>query len=203
MTDIDLYVDPVCPFAWVAARWLLAAAAASGSDVALRQMSLALLNEGKDLDAKHQDMMERSRRLGRLLAATAAGHGPDAFARLYYSIGVRLHVRKEEIDAGAIQEALAESGLPGSLADAVDQSTFDDAVRQAHEASQKVLGGNGGSPIIAINGQAFHGPVMTRIPRNEDGVRLLEAIVTAASVPEFAVLQRPYQGPPILEEDPR
>ena len=27
--------------------------------------------------------------------------------------------------------------------------------------------------------------------------------VAAAGVPEFAVLQRPYQGPPILEEDPR
>ncbi|HWT49823.1 MAG TPA: hypothetical protein VN255_15030 [Mycobacterium sp.] len=33
-------------------------------------------------------------------------------------------------------------------------------------------------------------------------MRLLEAVLTAASISEFAVLQRPYQGPPILEEDP-
>ncbi len=203
MTDIDLYVDPVCPFAWVTSRWLLDAATTTQTPVRLRQMSLAMLNEGKDLDAKHQDMMDRSRRLGRLVAAVTAAHGPDAFAPLYHSIGVRLHVRKDEIDADAIRDTLAENGFEGSLAESVDQSTFDDAVRQAHHISQKTLGGPGGSPIIAIDGQAFHGPVMTRIPRKEDGGRLLAAIVAAAGVPEFAVLQRPYQGPPILEEDPR
>ena len=122
---------------------------------------------------------------------------------LYHSIGSRLHVRKEEIDDGTIREALAENGLDESLAGAVDQSRFDDVARQAHEASQKVLGGPAGSPIIAVDGQAFHGPVLTRVPTKENGVRLLEAIVAAAAIPEFAVLQRPYQGPPILEEDRR
>ncbi len=203
VADVDLYLDPICPFAWVASRWLLDAADTTQTPVTLRQMSLAVLNEGNGLDAKQQDMMGRSRRLGRLFAAVAAAHGPDAFARLYNSIGARMHVRKEEIDAGAIREALAGNGLEESLAEAVDQSKFDDIARQAHEASQKVLGGPAGSPIIAVDGQAFHGPVLTRVPNKEDGVRLLEAIVTAASIPEFAVLQRPYQGPPILEEGAR
>ncbi len=203
VADVDLYLDPICPFAWVASRWLLDAADATRTPVTLRQMSLAVLNEGKDLDAKQQGMMDRSRRLGRLFAAVATEHGPDAFARLYNSIGARMHVGKEEIDAGAIREALAENGLEESLAEAVDQSKFDDVAKQAHEASQKVVGGSAGSPIIAVDGHAFHGPVLTRVPNKEDGVRLLEAVVAAASIPEFAVLQRPYQGPPILEEGPR
>jgi len=203
VVDVDLYLDPICPFAWVASRWLLDAAETNQTPVTLRQMSLAVLNEGKELDAKQQGMMNLSRRLGRLFAAVAAEHGPDAFARLYDSIGARMHVRKEEIDAGAIREALAENGLEESLADAVDQSKFDDVARQAHGASQKVLGGPGGSPIIAVDGRAFHGPVLTGVPNKEDGVHLLEAVVAAARIPEFALLQRPFQGPPIIEEGPR
>ncbi len=39
MTSIDLYVDPICPFAWVTSRWLLDAVSGTGRRVALRQMS--------------------------------------------------------------------------------------------------------------------------------------------------------------------
>ena len=203
VADVDLYLDPICPFSWVTSRWLLDAAHITHTPVTLRQMSLAVLNEGKDVDAKQQRMMDRSRRLGRLFAAVATEHGPDAFARLYDSIGTRIHVRREEIAPGMIHEVLAENRLEESLSEALDDSRFDEAVKQAHQASQDVLGGSAGSPIIAVDGRAFFGPVLTRIPNKDDGARLLEAVLTAASIPEFAVLQRPYQGPPILEEGPR
>lgn len=203
MADIDLYLDPICPFSWVASRWLLGATHIIQMPVTLRQMNLAVLNEGKDLDAKQQRMMDRSRRVGRLSAAVAAEHGPHAFARLYDSIGARIHLHREEITPDLIREVLAESGFKASLAAALDDGGFDQAVREAHQASQDVLGGSAGSPIIAVDGRAFFGPVLTRIPTKDDGVRLLEAILIAAKIPEFAVLQRPYQGPPVLEEGPR
>ena len=63
MADVVLYLDPVCPFSWVTARWLLDAAQSTHTPVAPRQMSLAVLNEGQDGDAKQQHMMERSTRL--------------------------------------------------------------------------------------------------------------------------------------------
>jgi len=203
VADVDLYLDPICPFSWVAWRWLVDAAHVTHTPVTLRQMSLPLLNEGKDLNENQQRMMDRSRRLGRLFAAVATEQGPDAFARLYDSIGTRMHVRREEVTPDVIREVLAENGLAEAFAAALDDSKFDQAVRQAHQVSQDVLGGSAGSPIIAVDGRAFFGPVMTRIPNKDDGVRLLEAVLTAASIPEFAVLQRPYQGPPILEEGPR
>lgn len=199
MTDVDLYLDPVCPFSWVTARWLLDAAQPTHTQVTLRQMSLAVLNEGEDADAKHQHMMERSARLGRLFAAAVGERGPDAFAGLYDSIGRRIHVRQEELSPAAIREALAENGLEERLAEALDDSGFDEAVRQAHQASQDALGEQAGSPIIAVDGRAFSGPVLTRTPNTEDGVRLLEAVLTMAGLPEFAALQRPYQGPPTID----
>lgn len=199
MSDVDLYLDPICPFSWVTARWLLDAAQSAHTAVTLRQMSLAVLNEGEDGDDKKQRMMDRSRRLGRLFAAAVGERGADAFAGLYDSIGRRIHVRRDELTPALIHDALAENGLPESLADALDDTGLDEAVRRAHQASQDALGDKAGSPIIAVDGRAFSGPVLTRTPSKEDGARLLDAVLTMASVAEFAALQRPYQGPPTIE----
>jgi hypothetical protein len=203
VADIDLYVDPVCPFSWVTARWLLDAARTTHVPVRLRQMSLAVLNEGSDADAQHKPMIERSRQLGRLSAAVTEHCGPEAFSRLYDAVGTRLHVRGDEMTPDVIAEVLADNGFDRSLSQAVDDSRYDEAIRRAHEASQQVLGDNAGSPIIAVDGRAFFGPVLTEMPSQEDGVRLLEAMLTAARIPGFAVLQRPYQGPPTIEGSSR
>lgn len=200
MADVDLYLDAVCPFSWVTSRWLLDAAHATHTPVTLRQMSLAVLNEGNDIGAQQQPMIDRSRRLGRLFAAIAGRHGPDAFTRLYNAVGTRIHVRREEITPGAISEILADNGFDASLSEALDDSAFDEATRRAHQASQDALGGTAGSPIIAVDGHAFFGPVLTQIPSQQDGLRLLNAVLTAADIPGFAALQRPYHGPPTIEE---
>lgn len=193
MTAIDLYLDPVCPFSWVTSRWLLDAADKTERPVKLRQMSLAVLNEGEDADEAHQRMFERSRRLGRLFAAVTDRHGPEAFARLYEPIGTRLHVEKEKVTPGFVADVLSDLGLEESLSKALDEPELDETVRRAHAASQDALGDEAGSPIIAIDGRAFFGPVLTALPEPDDGVVLLDAVVSAAGVPAFAVLQRPHE----------
>ncbi|WP_156687975.1 mycothiol-dependent nitroreductase Rv2466c family protein [Mycobacterium sp. Marseille-P9652] len=203
MATVDLYLDPVCPFSWVTSRWLLDAADERQTPVTLRQMSLAVLNEGKELEGKQKRMMERSRRLGRLFSAVVDKHGQEAFARLYDALGTQIHVRDDELTTGEVRELLSKCGLEGSLCDALEDSRFDDEVRRTHEAAQQALGGPAGSPIIVIDGRAFHGPVLNRIPTHADGVRLLDAILVAAHTPEFHTLQRPNQGPPVLEEAAR
>lgn len=192
MTTIDLYLDPVCPYSWVTAHWLLDAAERTDRPVTLRQMSLAVLNEGQDADAAHQRMFERSRRLGRLFAAVTDRNGPDTFARLYERIGTRLHVQKDDVTDTFVAEVLDDLGLEESLVESLDDPGHDEAVRRAHEAGQNALGDEAGSPIIAIDGRAFFGPVLTGLPDPDEGVVLLDAVVAATGVPEFAVLQRPH-----------
>jgi 2-hydroxychromene-2-carboxylate isomerase len=196
MTSIALYVDPICPFAWVTSRWLLDAATAAGRDVALRQMNLAVLNEGRDVPAPQRAKLDWSRRLGRLFAAVTDQGGFTVFGNLYEALGARVHDGGEELTDSLVKEVLAAVTPDSALLDALDDPRWDEAVRKAHQRSQDELGGSGGSPIISVDGTGFFGPVLTHLPDRDHGVALLDAVATAASTPGFAVLQRPYQGPP-------
>lgn len=196
MTSIDLYVDPICPFAWVTSRWLLDAATAIGRGVALRQMSLAVLNEGRDLAPAQRAKLDWSRRLGRVCAAATDKGGPGAFGHLYEALGARIHDGDEDLADSVVKEALAATSSSPALVDALDDPTWDEVVAAAHQCSQDALGGSGGSPIIAIDGRGFLGPVLMDLPERDAGIALLDAVVTAVSTPEFAVLQRPYHGAP-------
>lgn len=199
MAEIDLYVDPVCPFAWVTSRWLLAANHDGPHTVRLRQMSLAVLNEGNGVDSDHQPMVERSRRLGRVFAAATDGGEPDAFARLYDSIGTRLHVHRDVLGPDTLAESLTDAGLDPALSQFVNDASLDRAVTRSHEASQNALRGSGGSPIIVIDGHGFNGPILTESPTAQHGPGLLDALVIAATTPGFAALHRPYHGPPTID----
>ncbi|MFX0577879.1 disulfide bond formation protein DsbA [Nocardia nepalensis] len=198
MADIDLYVDPVCPFAWVTARWLLDSAE-DDHTVSLRQMSLAMLNDGHTIDADHEPMITRSRRIGRVFAAATQRYGHDAFTPLYLALGSRLHPRGPHTEDDAVTAAAIDAtGLDPTLIDAMGDTRYDAAVARDHDASQTALGGRGGSPIIAIDGHGFGGPVLTAPPGPQHATELLHAVITAATTPGFAALQRPYQGPPTI-----
>jgi hypothetical protein len=196
MTSIDLYVDPVCPFAWVTSRWLLDAATTTGRSVILRQMSLAVLNDGRDVAPAQRAKLEWSRRVGRVFAAATDEGGSGAFGDLYEAWGALVHNGAGDMADSLVKEALAATSSSPELVVALDDPAWDDSVRAAHQRSQDALGGSGGSPIIAVDGRGFFGPVLTALPARDAGIALLDAVLTATSMPGFAVLQRPYQGPP-------
>jgi hypothetical protein len=198
MAKIELYVDPVCPFGWVSAQWLLTASSTADTKVTLRQMSLAVLNGGQELDADRRAMMDRSRRLGRVFAAVSDRYGAEGFTRLYQEFGTRTRIRREPATEQTLAAALTDLGMDPALGHAIDE-----AVAQTHEAGQKALGDHGGCPIIVIDGRGFFGPVLTEIPSPQQGLELLQALLTVAATPGFAVMQRPYSGPPKTTPDHR
>ena len=197
--NIDCYVDPACPFAWATSRWLTDVADRRDDvTLTLRQMSLAVLNADAiatgDMDPGMAHHMEISRGGGRLLAAA-----PDkAFADLYAALGRRVHLDHADVDTDVARTALEECGLDTTIAAAIDDPAHDAAVADAHAAAVAAYGEPSGTPLVAIDGRTFFGPVITEIPTGDAADGLLDALAVVARTPAFAQLQRPRSGPPTL-----
>ncbi|WP_369370094.1 disulfide bond formation protein DsbA [Promicromonospora sp. Populi] len=187
---VDVYVDPMCPFAWITSRWALEVVQVRDVELTFKLLSLYLLNKDRDIDGDYRADIEKSRGIGRVAAAVQTDHGPEAFSAFYTAAGTRIHNQRDK-DFGAVAvAALAEAGLPASLAQAATSEDYDAALAASHEAGMKPVGDDVGTPIIHVDGVGFFGPVLTRIPRGEEAGALFDASVALARYPYFYEIKR-------------
>src|SRR6266508_2353108 len=125
---ITFWFDPTCPFTWRTSRWVRDVAERRGEDVRWRFLSLAILNEGKDVPEQYRKHHAWSRGALRVLAATDERHGQQAVDRLYTALGRRVHDKVADRGDDVIRAALGDADLPAELADAAADSRYDAAV---------------------------------------------------------------------------
>ncbi|MEP6814843.1 MAG: disulfide bond formation protein DsbA [Marmoricola sp.] len=190
MTQAEFWFDPLCPFAWITSRWILEVEKVRDVNVRWRVMSLAYLNQDKDISEDYRAFLDPAWGPVRVCIAAEQAHGEDALLPLYTALGTRIHIGKEEISREMVEASLEEAGLPVSLADAMGDSSYDEAVKKSHHAGMDQVGDDVGTPTISIEGTAFFGPVITRAPRGDDVGKLWDGCVAVASYDQFFELKR-------------
>ena len=194
-TEVEFWFDPRCPWAWITSRWVLEVSVPRDLDVMWSVMSLAVLNEGKDIPAEYAERLATAWKPVRVCIAAEVEFGNSVLGPLYTAMGTRIHVQGRKDYDTIIAESLAEVGLPEALAAAADSENFDVQLRASHARGISLVGEDVGTPIIAIPGPfgepvAFFGPVITPMPVGEDALRLWDGALLVASVPGFYEIKR-------------
>jgi 2-hydroxychromene-2-carboxylate isomerase len=215
MADLNFYFDPTCPFAWLTSKWVRIVQKQRSYTVDWRFISLRQLNAHHDYATHFPPEYEASHtaglRLLRVAARTRAEHGRDAVGPLYAALGQQVFESGFVPDeaaavgrrgtAGFVLPVLAEIGLPATLADALDDASWDAEIQAETDEALSVAGKDVGTPILHFEpptGIAFFGPVISRLPDEENAAQLWDNVVGLARFPGFAELKRSLREMPQL-----
>ncbi len=212
--DIEFFWDPVCPFAWITSRWVEKVAAQRDFAVDWRFISLRLLNKDKDYATEFPPEYEEGHTAGlrmlRVAAAIRDREGRDAvgpvvtaYGRSYWDkpkgSGMRSYLSTPE----HVTEVLTAAGVSTDYVSALDDTSWDAELDIETELALSRTGRDVGTPIITFRPDtpaaiSFFGPVISRVPSDDDAVRLWDAVTTLATFPGFAELKRSMREVPQL-----
>jgi hypothetical protein len=205
VTDVDLWVDPACPWAWITSRWLLEVEQVRPVNVRFHVMSLAVLNADKvDLPEKYREGIKKLWGPVRVLVAAESKYGSQAVRDLYGAMGERVHHDQAGTGQDMVVGALERVELDPGLADAFDSTEYDEPLRASHDAGMAPVGLEVGTPVLHVHTDApapiaFFGPVVTPIPRGEAAGKLWDGVVAVAGTDGFFELKRTRDRRPVFD----
>ena len=198
-TVLDLWFDPMCPWAWMTSRWALEVEKVRPVTVQFHAMSLSVLNEGRDLSPGYRRVMDAGWGGPRVCLAVEREHGQQALRDFYTAVGTRIHPGGEPNDVTTYRAALADIGLPVELAEAALTDAGDDAVRASHHEGMDPVGQDVGTPVIRVNGMSLFGPVISPAPKGEAAGELWDGFLKVLAYPGFFELKRTRTVDPIFD----
>lgn len=192
---VDFFVDPACLWTWLTSRWLVEVAPRRDLDVQWRTYSLLLRDGTQGLEDWMVAIRTASHRATRVMEALRRDD-PAAVPRFYEALLPRVFAA---VNAGGppfadLEGALAAAGLAPSHAAAADDGAFDEPIRQSMAEAFAAAGGPVGTPTIVLHQDppaGFLGPVVAAPPTGADALRLWDAVLALAAVPDVLELSRP------------
>ncbi len=198
-TKAEFWFDPMCPWAFITSRWILEVEKVRDIEVSWNIFSLPHLNKDREMPEKYKAIFASSWACARVIKAVENQYGKEKTLPLYTAISTRIHVQKESVSQDLLIEALKEIGLDSKFALEMNNSDWDKEIIQSHERGLKLVGDDVGTPIIAINGIGFFGPVISPAPKGEEAGKLWDGVVLSASYPGFFEIKRSRTVGPIFD----
>lgn len=208
--DVEFFFDPICPWAWLTSRWVVEVAGQRDLDVAWRFICLRMVNAEKDYEADFKPGYVASHGTGqkllRVAAAVRAAEGRERVGEVYTQFGGDLHVRGRRDDIvehweDGFPAYLKSVGL-GDYASAANDDRWDSVLQDETDAALERTGRDVGTPIISFHREgtttSFFGPVISRVPRGQEALRLWDAVWEVATFPGLAELKRSLREAPQL-----
>ncbi|HEY7928209.1 MAG: DsbA family protein [Candidatus Dormibacteria bacterium] len=157
---VEMYIDPLCPWAWLTSRWLLEAERVRPFTLVTKVFSLAEVNREHKQHLEHLDAMSRPLRV--LVAARRAG-GEAAIRAVYTEMGEAHHERDQPLgDDATLRAAVVAAGLDAAL---VTSALSDEDVQAEVLAEHAAVVERGafGVPTLSVDGSpAYFGPIVDR-----------------------------------------
>ena len=199
-TVVDFWFDPICPWAWIASRWILEVEKVRPVTPRWHVMSLSVLNSDKgDISDGYRELLATGWGPVRICIAAEQQYGPEVLGKLYTALGTRFHLEKAPRERATYEAALKEAGLPVSLADAAESTEYDEALKASHKDGMDRVGYEVGTPVISVNGISVFGPVVSPIPRGEAAAKLWDGVLLIAGTDGFFELKRSRTRDPIFD----
>jgi predicted DsbA family dithiol-disulfide isomerase len=206
MTDVDFFVDPSCPWAWITSAWIREVAPQRGLDVRWRSYCLEIRDDYGVAPTMPEDRREMaiaahavSHRMLRIFEAARAQNGEAAVDALYAAWGPRFFGRDRERTDAILGQCLEACGLDAALVDAADDEKWDAPIVEAMEMAYSFGGVKTQTPTIAVFADpphGFKGPVMAPAPTGEAALALWDAIQVLSQAPGFFEITRPRANIP-------
>ena len=197
--EAEFWFDPLCPWAWMTSRWILEVEKVRDIEVRWNLFNLAYLNRNKEVPEDYKAELINSWYCTRVIAGAQNLRGDSITLPLYTAISSRIHLKKMDITEQLFKDSLIEVGLSESLSAAMNDESLDVKIIESHERGIKLVGNDVGTPIIAIEGTAFFGPVISPAPKGEEAGKLWDGVVGVASYRGFFEIKRSRNVGPIFD----
>jgi hypothetical protein len=206
MVDVDFFVDPSCPWAWITGRWVKAVAPSRDLVVTWRSFSLELRDDYGVGPTIPEERRERviaahavSHKMLRIYEAVRAERGEAALDALYDAWGPRFFGPDRERTDAILGQCLDSCGLDRAFLDAADDEKWDAPIVEAMDVAYSFGGEKTQTPTIAVYADpphGFKGPVMAPAPTGAAALELWDAIQVLSRQQGFFEITRPRANIP-------
>lgn len=207
MTDVEVFVDPGCPWAWITSRWVREVAPHRDLAVYWRSYCLEIRDDYGVAptvpEAYRQTALEGhaiAHRMLRIFEAARAEAGEDAVDRLYTEWGRRCFPRRPDSDR-LLRDCVSAAELDPRLTEAANEEKWDAPIRDSMEVAYSFGGPKTQTPTVVVRSDpphGFKGPVMAPAPTGANALRVWDALLVLSEQPGFFEITRPRANDPRL-----